>query len=89
MHIGNLHTALFNWLFARNQGGKFVLRIEDTDEVRFTPEAVNVIYQGLRWLGLDWDEGPDIGGPYGPYIQSERLELYQSKVQERWRSGAR
>ncbi len=87
MHIGNLHTALFNWLFARNQGGKFVLRIEDTDEVRFTPEAVNVIYEGLRWLGLDWDEGPDIGGPYGPYIQSERLELYQSKVQELLAAG--
>lgn len=78
MHIGNLHTALFNWLFARNQGGQFVLRIEDTDEVRSTPEALQVIYDSLRWLSLDWDEGPDIGGPLAPYVQSERLEVYQA-----------
>ena len=81
MHIGNLHTALFNWLFARSQGGKMVLRIEDTDELRSTPEALGVIYEGLHWLGLDWDEGPDVGGPYGPYVQSERLEVYQTHVQ--------
>lgn len=81
MHIGNLHTALFNWLFARSQGGKMVLRIEDTDELRSTPEALGVIYEGLRWLGLDWDEGADVGGPYGPYVQSERLEVYQTHVQ--------
>jgi nondiscriminating glutamyl-tRNA synthetase len=80
MHVGNLHTALFEWLFARHSGGTFVLRIEDTDEVRFTPEAVQVIYDGLRWLGIDWDEGPDVGGPYGPYVQSERLETYQAVV---------
>ncbi len=78
MHIGNLHTALFEWLFARHHGGQFVLRIEDTDETRHTPEAVGVIYEGLRWLGLDWDEGPDVGGPYGPYVQSERVEIYRS-----------
>ncbi len=78
MHIGNLHTALFEWLYARHNGGQFVLRIEDTDEARHTPEAVGVIYEGLRWLGLDWDEGPDVGGPCGPYVQSERVEIYRS-----------
>ena len=61
MHVGNLHTALFNWLFCRHVGGKFILRIEDTDEVRSTKSALGVIYDGLRWLGLDWDEGPDVG----------------------------
>ncbi len=76
MHIGNLHTALFNWLFARKTGGAMILRIEDTDEVRSTPEALDVIYQGLKWIGLDWDEGPDVGGDYGPYVQSERLDIY-------------
>ncbi len=82
MHIGNLHTALFNWLFARQQGGAMVLRIEDTDELRSTPEALGVVYDGLRWLGLDWDEGPNVGGPYRPYVQSERLEIYQAYVQK-------
>ncbi len=82
MHIGNLHTALFNWLFVRGQGGTMVLRIEDTDELRSTPEALGVIYDGLRWLGLDWDEGPDIGGPYAPYMQSERLAIYQGYAQK-------
>ena len=67
MHIGNLHTALFNWLFARKQGGTMILRIEDTDELRSTSDALQVIYQGLKWIGLDWDEGPDVGGDYGPY----------------------
>ncbi len=81
MHIGNVHTALFNYLFARKEGGQFILRIEDTDELRSTPEALDVIYGGLKWLGLEWDEGPDIGGPYAPYIQSERLEIYQHYVQ--------
>lgn len=78
MHIGNLHTALFEWLTARHAEGTFVLRIEDTDEVRSTPQALDVIYQGLRWLGLDWDEGPDVGGPCAPYVQSERLDIYKS-----------
>ncbi|NLO73241.1 MAG: glutamate--tRNA ligase [candidate division WS1 bacterium] len=82
MHIGNLHTALFEWLFARHEGGKFILRIEDTDVERHTPEAVQVIYDGLRWLGLDWDEGPDVGGPHGPYVQSERVEIYQGYLQQ-------
>ena len=81
MHVGNVHTALFAWLTARHGGGKFILRIEDTDEVRSTPEALNVIYGGLRWLGLDWDEGPDVGGPFAPYVQSERLDIYRDLLQ--------
>lgn len=82
MHVGNLHTALFNWIFARKNEGVVVLRIEDTDELRSTPEALGIIYDSLKWLDLDWDEGPDIDGPHGPYIQSERLELYEQKVNE-------
>jgi nondiscriminating glutamyl-tRNA synthetase len=81
LHVGGAHTALFTWLFARHEGGKFVLRIEDTDEVRSTEESLAAIYDGLRWLELDWDEGPDVGGPYGPYVQSERLDLYNQYVQ--------
>jgi glutamyl-tRNA synthetase len=76
-HVGNIRTALFNWLFARNQNGKFVIRIEDTDVARTVPGAVEAILDGVRWLGLDWDEGPQIGGDYGPYFQSQRLPLYQ------------
>lgn len=76
-HIGGARTALFNWLYARHTGGKFILRIEDTDRSRFVPDALQNLMDGLRWLGLDWDEGPDAGGEYGPYFQSERLELYQ------------
>lgn len=77
LHIGGARTALFNWLFARHTGGQFILRIEDTDRNRFVPDSLADIMTSLRWLGLDWDEGPEIGGPYGPYFQSERLELYQ------------
>jgi glutamyl-tRNA synthetase len=77
LHIGGARTALFNWLFARHHGGKFVLRIEDTDIKRNTEEAMAAIYEGLEWLGLDWDEGPHAGGEYGPYLQSERTELYE------------
>jgi glutamyl-tRNA synthetase len=80
MHVGNLHTALFSWLTARNAGGAFILRIEDTDEVRSTPEALDVIYGGLRWLDLNWDEGPDVGGPHAPYVQSERLDTYRQSL---------
>jgi glutamyl-tRNA synthetase len=87
MHIGNLHTALFEWLYARRYNGQFVLRIEDTDEARHTPEAVGVIYEGLRWLGLDWDEGPDIGGPYGPYVQSERVAIYRAYMDQLLEQG--
>jgi glutamyl-tRNA synthetase len=77
LHIGGARTALFNWLFARHHGGKFVLRIEDTDVKRNTEEAMAAIYEGLQWLGLNWDEGPHAGGDFGPYLQSERTELYE------------
>src|SRR5215471_7976669 len=82
LHVGNARTALFNWLLARGQEGTFVLRIEDTDTERSTRESEIGIVRDLRWLGLDWDEGPDIGGSHGPYRQSERLHLYQSYAQE-------
>jgi glutamyl-tRNA synthetase len=85
LHIGGARTALFNWLFARHHGGKFVLRIEDTDMKRNTEEAMAAIYEGLEWLGLNWDEGPHVGGEFGPYLQSERAELYErylKKLQE-------
>jgi glutamyl-tRNA synthetase len=77
LHIGGARTGLFNWLFARHHGGKFVLRIEDTDTKRNTEKAMAAIYEGLQWLGLNWDEGPHAGGDYGPYLQSERTELYE------------
>ena len=76
-HVGSARTALFNWLFARHHGGKFIVRVEDTDRTRYHPEAVPDLLASLHWLGLDWDEGPEIGGDYGPYYQSERLHLYQ------------
>jgi glutamyl-tRNA synthetase len=75
-HIGNYRTALFEWLTARHAGGKFVLRVEDTDRKRLVAGSMEAIMEGLRWLGLEWDEGPDIGGPYGPYLQSQRLDTY-------------
>jgi glutamyl-tRNA synthetase len=78
LHIGGARTALFNWLFARREGGVFVLRIEDTDVERSSPEMVEAVLDGLRWLGLDWDEGPEKGGPCGPYFQSERLDRYRA-----------
>ena len=77
-HIGSARTALFNWLYAKHTGGKFVLRIEDTDKERNTEEALKVLLEGMRWLGLDWDEGPEVGGDYGPYFQSERQSIYDS-----------
>ncbi len=77
-HVGNIRTALFNWLFARHHGGSFIVRIEDTDVARSVDGAVETILEALRWLGMDWDEGPGVGGDYGPYFQSERLKLYQS-----------
>lgn len=77
LHIGGVRTALFNWLWARKNGGTFVLRIEDTDQERSTEENERVVLDALRWLGLEWDEGPDVGGPHGPYRQMERLELYR------------
>jgi glutamyl-tRNA synthetase len=86
-HVGNMRTALFNWLFARHCGGKFVGRIEDTDQTRLVKGAVEAILDGLGWLGLDWDEGPGVGGPYGPYFQSQRLELYQEIADRLVRQG--
>ncbi len=77
LHIGGARTALFNWLFAHHTGGTLVLRIEDTDEARNTAEATQAIYDGLRWLGLEWDEGPQHGGNFGPYFQSERNSIYE------------
>ena len=82
LHIGGGRTALFNWLYARHTGGTFVLRVEDTDASRNTPEARQVIFDGLRWLGMDWDEGPEKGGDHGPYFQSQRLDLYKSYVEK-------
>ena len=80
LHVGGARTALFNWLFARRHGGAFILRIEDTDAQRSSWDMVAGIVDGLRWLGLDWDEGPDIGGPHAPYFQSERLDKYQERA---------
>lgn len=87
LHIGNARTALMNWIFARHSQGKFILRIEDTDQKRSTRESEQSILTDLQWLGLNWDEGPDVGGAYGPYRQSERFELYQSHLEELIRSG--
>jgi glutamyl-tRNA synthetase len=78
LHVGGARTALFNWLYARRHGGTFVLRIEDTDVERSSTDMVTGILEGLQWLGLDWDEGPEVGGPHAPYFQSERLERYRS-----------
>jgi glutamyl-tRNA synthetase len=98
--VGGLRTALFNWLFARKLGGTFILRIEDTDQKRYTPGGVRAIVEGLQWLGLQWNEGPDkaslrqmqsnedwegapdIGGPFGPYIQSLKVKRHQAAAQE-------
>lgn len=77
LHVGGARTALFSWLYARKHGGTFILRVEDTDAKRNTDEAYEVIYDGLNWLGLDWDEGPRMGGEYGPYFQSERSPIYE------------
>jgi glutamyl-tRNA synthetase len=76
LHVGSARTALFSWLFARHHGGSFILRIEDTDRKRSTEEAIAIAVDSLRWLGLDWDEGPEVGGDYGPYRQTERMPLY-------------
>src|SRR5450756_1244494 len=78
LHVGGARTALFNWLFARRMGGVFVLRVEDTDLERSSDEMIAGILDGLRWLGLDWDEGPIVGGPHAPYLQSERLDRHRA-----------
>lgn len=87
MHVGGVRSALFDWLVAKNTGGKFILRIEDTDQAREVPGAVDHIFETLKWLGLEWDEGPDIGGPHAPYTQSERLEIYKEWGQKLVASG--
>lgn len=81
-HVGGARTALFNYLFARHHGGKFILRIEDTDQKRYNLDALTWLLNGLRYLGLDWDEGPEVGGDYGPYVQTQRLEIYQNYSQQ-------
>src|ERR671914_2764049 len=78
IHVGNARTALYNWLLARRGGGVFVLRVEDTDAKRATEEAYGAVLEDLRWLGLEWDEGPEAGGGHGPYRQSERGDRYAS-----------
>ncbi len=82
LHIGGLRTALYGWLFAKNHGGKFVLRVEDTDQQRYVEGATDLIYRTMKQTGLTYDEGPDVGGPYGPYIQSQRREIYQKYADE-------
>ncbi len=82
LHVGGARTALFNWLYARHTGGAFVLRIEDTDKQRNTGEAIDVILRGMRWLGLDWNEGPEAGGDFGPYFQSQRFDIYERYFQQ-------
>jgi glutamyl-tRNA synthetase len=88
IHVGNARSALFSWLYARHQGGSFVLRVEDTDASRVTEEAYQGVLEDLRWLGLGWDEGPDVGGPHGPYRQSERLDIYREMTDRLLGSGA-
>ena len=87
LHVGGARTALFNWLFARHTGGKFILRIEDTDAARNTDAAMQAIYDSMRWLGLDWDEGPIVGGEHGPYLQSERGAIYERHAEKLRASG--
>ena len=82
LHVGGARTAMFNWLFAKSMGGKFILRIEDTDTKRNTPTAAQQVIDDLRWLGINWDEGPEVGGPNGPYLQSERLDIYMKYIQQ-------
>ena len=80
-HVGTAYIALFNYVFAKQQGGVFVLRVEDTDQGRFRADSEQLIYDALHWLGLSWDEGPDVGGPFGPYRQSERSAIYKAHAQ--------
>jgi glutamyl-tRNA synthetase len=87
LHVGGARTALFNWLYARRHGGAFILRIEDTDVERSQPEMVTGILDGLRWLGIDWDEGPEVGGPHAPYFQSQRLDRYRQAAKQLLDSG--
>ena len=83
VHVGLMRTALFNWAHARHTGGAFVFRIEDTDAARDSEESYRHLLDCLRWLGLDWDEGPEVGGPHGPYRQSERFDVYREVAAKR------
>ncbi len=87
LHIGGARTAIYNWAFARAMGGTFVLRIEDTDPERSTKENIDLIIRAMKWLGLDWDEGPHIGGDYGPYMQTERFDTYREALEQLKESG--
>jgi glutamyl-tRNA synthetase len=87
LHVGNVRTGLFSWAFARHQGGAFILRIEDTDTSRVTEEAERGLMDSLRWLGIDWDEGPDVGGPHAPYRQSQRMDVYREATQRLLEEG--
>jgi glutamyl/glutaminyl-tRNA synthetase len=82
LHVGGARTALFNWLWARRTGGTFILRIEDTDQKRNTPTAAKQVMDDLRWLGIEWDEGPEVGGPNGPYLQSQRMDIYEKYIKQ-------
>src|SRR6185369_3533706 len=82
LHIGGVRTALFNWLYARRHGGRFILRIDDTDQERNVEAALAPILHGFHWLGMQWDEGPEVGGPYAPYFQSKRNARYQAAVEQ-------
>ena len=88
LHVGNIRTALFDWAFARHTGGKFIFRIEDTDKERVTDEYIQRAIDTLKWLGLNWDEGPEVGGEYGPYLQSQRLSIYKEWADKFLASGA-
>ena len=87
LHVGGARTAIYNWAFARANGGTFILRIDDTDPTRSTDENTQIILRAMRWLGLDWDEGPEVGGDFGPYAQTERLDIYKQAAQKLWDEG--
>src|SRR6187549_3177383 len=87
LHIGGVRTALFNWLFSRQHGGQFLLRIDDTDQQRNIAEALQPILDGFRWLGITWDEGPEVGGPHAPYFQSQRGEFYHAAAMKLLEAG--
>ncbi len=87
LHVGGARTAIYNWAFARANGGTFILRIDDTDPTRSTQENTDIILRAMRWLGLDWDEGPEVGGDFGPYAQTERMDLYKQAAQKLWDEG--
>ena len=82
LHIGNVRSTLFTWLWCKSQGGKFILRVEDTDQERSSIESVRAVLDDLRWLGLQWDEGPEVDGPYAPYFQSERRAIYKDHTEQ-------